>query len=397
MDWLKDSAIGPWVARRVLGKCTNVQSVADHDAYNYDDDTSWACLPTTNLDDAFYCKGDDMTSVPDEEKKADCFFLHPTGYFGREYNEPLHFEAGAEFTKMHTTTIAQPFSESCRVYAPYFRQQALAALYEKNTEIYEQSASVAFAGVLAAWKNFLKRRGDSNRPIVLVSHSQGSFLMVRLLQDHVDVDDEVAKKVVAVYALGGLTQRSLFDNTAEKKEDVFKNFHICRGPEDLHCLISFNIVQGNFANKLMNHIYVSGGLKHRSGWSRGRISDVVQVNPLTWTDTKGLIKAGEDGADEYLGCLSVQFNHPRTQKNMTSTVPMNWKLTTKKTMPPAGGAPLTAQVKGNVVSLGAFPFDALLPGVKTENDLHVHETQIFFYNIKANVNKRVKAYLAQQD
>ena len=68
-----------------------------------------------------------------------------------------------------------------------------------------------------------------------------------------------------------------------------------------------------------------------------------------------------------------------------------------QTMPPAGGAPLTAQVKGNVVSLGAFPFDALLPGVKTENDLHVHETQIFFYNIKANVNKRVKAYLAQQD
>ena len=65
---------------------------------------------------------------------------------------------------------------------------------------------IAYADISAAFDDFLRRRGDDQRPILLASHSQGTALMERLLLERfatkTDEGARLRELLVAAYLVG---------------------------------------------------------------------------------------------------------------------------------------------------------------------------------------------------
>ena len=86
---------------------------------NYQNESDWAALPEK---DGFHNLSPD-TKPSIETKKYDVFYIHPTGYFLKHWNEPLDDDSiSYERTDSHLASQASAFAETCNIYAPYYRQ-----------------------------------------------------------------------------------------------------------------------------------------------------------------------------------------------------------------------------------------------------------------------------------
>jgi hypothetical protein len=87
------------------------------------------------------------------------------------------------------------------MFAPVYRSVTLAGLAPSVTanEIGPPFA-IAYADVLAAWRNFLASRSN-DRPFVLIGHSQGSIHLLKLLQDEIE-GRPIARRLVSALLLG---------------------------------------------------------------------------------------------------------------------------------------------------------------------------------------------------
>ena len=78
-----------------------------------------------------------------------------------------------------------------------------------NNTNYQQAQNIAYLDVSTAFQYYLKY---SNRPFILVSHSQGTFRAIQLLIDHIDPYPDIRKRFLAGYLLGGMVPVSIFRN-----------------------------------------------------------------------------------------------------------------------------------------------------------------------------------------
>jgi hypothetical protein len=128
----------------------------------------------------------------------DCFYVYPTVSGQPGGNANLQIEASETFV---ARAQASRFSSVCRVYAPMYRQLTLAAISGKSQGS-PPSVALAYAGVLAAWKDYLAHDNDG-RGVVVIGHSQGAGMLIRLLQQQVDGVPSVRRRLVSAVILGG--------------------------------------------------------------------------------------------------------------------------------------------------------------------------------------------------
>ncbi len=161
-----------------------------------------------------------------ESARADVFFVHPTTFLGKPKNA---FKWNADCNdhelnaKTQLTTIlnqATIFNGSCRIYAPYYRQAHVYAFYTNNKRDGEQALELAYQDVKAAFDHYLKHF-NQGRPIVIASHSQGSYHCMRLLKDYFD-NTELRKQLVAAYLAGRAISPETFENIrpTERPDDI---------------------------------------------------------------------------------------------------------------------------------------------------------------------------------
>jgi len=97
---------------------------------NYLETKSWAAIPGK---DGFQNLSPDTPPALDE-KEADVFFIHPTGYFEKQWNGSIDDTSAAyERTGSHLATQASAFSETCNVYAPYYRQATYYSFFDAES------------------------------------------------------------------------------------------------------------------------------------------------------------------------------------------------------------------------------------------------------------------------
>ncbi len=65
-----------------------------------------------------------------------------------------------------------------------------------------ESLEIAYADVRRAWLDYNRRR-KGNRGVVLIGHSQGTFMLQQLLAEEIDANPSARRRLVAAILLGG--------------------------------------------------------------------------------------------------------------------------------------------------------------------------------------------------
>ena len=176
-------------------------------APDYSKDETWLCLPgrsdicsrplgTAALNANGY--GSVGQVVPAQNPPADCFYIYPTISLDPGLNSDL--VAGAEEQAAAMSQFAR-FGTVCRTFAPIYRQVTLRSIpLAFSGQNMQANFDIAYADVLAAWRDFLARR-NRNLPFVIIGHSQGSIHGVRLIQQEIE-GKPVAGRMLSAILLG---------------------------------------------------------------------------------------------------------------------------------------------------------------------------------------------------
>lgn len=220
--------------------------------------SAWAALPMVR-DAADSIPLNSGLSNSQATAEADVFFVYPTIYTGKpkeKYPWNADVNDPALNRDIQTSTIlnqASIFNGSCRVYAPYYRQAHLYAFYTDNPEDSKRALELAYQDVKAAFEYYLKFYHDG-RPIVIASHSQGSYHTQRLLQDYFD-GKPLQEKLVVAYLVGRAIPRKSFQHIAASE-----------APGATGVWASWNTFSRGYTPKSWDTYY----------------RDALSVNPLLW-------------------------------------------------------------------------------------------------------------------
>jgi len=165
---------------------------------------------------------------PAADPKIDCFYVYPTVSNQSTPNANLQIDP-AEIG----VAIAQAsrFSQVCHVYAPMYRQVTVFGLVQPR----QANRVIPYADVVRAWDDYLARYNDG-RGVVLIGHSQGSFILKQLIAQHIDDDAAVRSRLVSAILLGG-------NVTVKDGSDVggdFQHVPACHSDHDLGCVIAYS-------------------------------------------------------------------------------------------------------------------------------------------------------------
>jgi hypothetical protein len=207
--------------------------------------TLWLCKPGMADNpcegglDATVVGGPDSGSVEPfttaTDPVADCFYVYPT------VSEAPGTSAPLEVTEAEVRTVraqAARFTESCRLFAPIYRQITRAGL-SRGGLADAGARDLAYDDVLSAFNDYLNTE-NRGRPVVLIGHSQGTIMLTRLLQEQVDGDPALRGRVLSALLIGGVVQ-TLPD---EPDGGTFANLPACRSAQESGCVVAYSTYAG---------------------------------------------------------------------------------------------------------------------------------------------------------
>jgi len=176
------------------------------------------------------------TPKPDpNRKKTDCFYVYPTVSDDKSSNSDLSIDPEELSIALYQ---AARYSLDCRVFAPMYRQVTLQALFSPGS-ITPEAAQIAYGDVLAAWKSYL-RNYNNGRGVVLIGHSQGTFVLRELIHQAIDPKKKVRSKVVSAILLGGNVTVASGRNVGGD----FKHIPGCTKNTQFGCVMAFSTFDG---------------------------------------------------------------------------------------------------------------------------------------------------------
>lgn len=173
-------------------------------APNYSSKRNWAALPTKKdkADKVPHIVGPDLRNRQDSAK-VDVFFVHNTTFWLTPfYTRAVLWDPISNTLTNHMTIKQQAsvFNESCKIYAPRYRQASLITFSAKDGTT-KRPFEFAYEDVKNAFEYYLKNY-NKGRPFILAGHSQGSFLMQKIIKEYIETNPELHKKLVAAYIVG---------------------------------------------------------------------------------------------------------------------------------------------------------------------------------------------------
>lgn len=178
-----------------IGSSATAQSGVAFTPQTYADEGRWLCLPT-RLD---ACSADPRIAELSADGKrtplawpaaadgdTDCFYVYPTVNRSPVPSNPDPYAGNqAPIRKVAAEQIAS-LRRTCRIYAPLYRQATIGA-YALPEDVRQRFIGVAAGDVLAAFDRYIAEYNNGRR-IVLVGHSQGAEMLIRLIQARFDGD-----------------------------------------------------------------------------------------------------------------------------------------------------------------------------------------------------------------
>jgi hypothetical protein len=211
-----------------------------------------------------------------KRRPVDCFYVYPTVSDQQTRTASLHVDPEERSIALYQ---AARYSSLCRVYAPMYRQVTLAALFSQTATTADRNRG--YRDVRAAWREYLKRY-NHGRGVILIGHSQGTFVLRRLIAREIDGKPAARKRLISALLLGGNVM------TGE-----FRHVPACRSASQLGCVIAFSTFnEPPPANALFGGDKVLCTNPAALGGGSGRIDTVVPSAPFAPSSTLGKVTPG---------------------------------------------------------------------------------------------------------
>ncbi|HEY8688667.1 MAG TPA: DUF3089 domain-containing protein [Chitinophagaceae bacterium] len=272
-----------------------------------------------------------------QDSLVDVFFIHPTTYTNLSmpmgWNADINNEALNKKTDNSTILYqASVFNEHCRIFAPRYRQANLKAFYVTDKSLADKAFDLAYQDVKAAFEYYLKYY-NNGRPIIIASHSQGTLHAARLLKEFFE-KKSLLKKLVCAYIIG----LPVFQN-------YFMELRSCSDSASTGCFVSWRTFETGY---MAPFVAIE--------------KEVAYVtNPLTWASSEELAPA--------------RLNKGGILKNFNKVVP----------------GVVSAQVHGNILWTSKPKFLGII--FLTTKNYHIADYNLFYLNIRENVNTRIQSFL----
>lgn len=308
-------------------------------APDYRSDEVWAALPSIN---------DPSDQMPQGVSKTETgvavFFVHPTSYFGKTWNQPLdHTDANWVVDERILRHQASVFNGCCDIYAPRYRQATFFSFMDQSGDG-EKALALAYEDVVRAFKDFL-RRLEADQPFVIAGHSQGTRHATQLVREHV-TGTELQDRLVAAYLVGfSVTYPQLAELPA------------CDSASETGCAVGWNVMDGD-----------SGGAFGGEG--------VICTNPLTWRDRGSYAKH-----ELNMGAIGFETYGQALEGENVSAMNVEQGVADAKCIDDGQLA---------VMDLRSESFPQRMMGAS----MHVYDYSLFHMNVRENVATRIAAYLA---
>lgn len=170
---------------------------------------SWLCSPAADSDpcdlpgDTTDLNSGVVTPAPprprEEDKPVDCFYLYPTVTNDVALNAPSY--PTPEVQSIASFQAAR-FGTACRVFAPVYRQTTLVGLPVALVGGAQASIDLAYSDVRRAWDEYMATE-NHGRGVVLIGHSQGTFMLRKLMRETFDRDSRLREQLVGAFLMGG--------------------------------------------------------------------------------------------------------------------------------------------------------------------------------------------------
>ena len=298
---------------------------------SYDDENNWAALPWKKD----YADSLPIPTLVDRQAEAsvDVFYIHPTTFknsqaWNADVNDSLLNQKTESRPIMHQASI---FNGSCRVFAPRYRQATFYSFFAMD-ENAAKALRLAYSDVKNAFEHYMENYNEG-RPIVLATHSQGSFHGKKLMAEYFD-SSYLQEKLVVAYLVG----MPVFE---KDYESIFP----CKTPEENGCYVSWATFKKGHYPKFYEQ-YLKGA---------------VCVNPLNWTADKKYY-----GGEHHKGLVGLKFDE----------IVM---------------CEMGASVQDDILWVDQPD----VPGIpsKLVKNWHIGDFNLFYLNVRENVKRRVEAYL----
>lgn len=307
---------------------------------DYADAAAWTALP--ERDDAADVAPVGILAIDQTRAPVDVFYVHPTTYLGSAWNGPIGDPAlNAQTDELATLIQASAFNGCCAIYGPRYRQANGDAFVRPGADG-ASAIDVAYGDVRAAFRFFLER-SSRGRPFLLASHSQGSVLAARLLEQEI-AGTELTSRLVAAYLIGGPVHAAPSPVPA------------CDRPDATGCLVAWNARGPRFPGSVFD-FQLAG--------------DRLCVNPLTWRRDEA-----PAGAERNEGAVFLHAGDGTVLPRFAD-----------------------AQCRGGVLivsKIGHPPRDFMsrvLDFVIGPENYHPIEYQLYYMNLRRNAEDRVGAWL----
>jgi len=358
---------------------------------DYSDPKTWLCRPGGK--DA--CAIDHTTTIvaaggkltretwaADPKAPIDCFYVYPTVSTDQTPNRDMNADPA------ETNVIRQQFARfasTCQPYAPMYRQVTLVGLRRMLAPgaAVTLDQGLQYDDVKDAF-NYYLQHDNKGRGFVLVAHSQGSFILNRMIREEID-GKPIQSRMLSAILLGTTI-------AVPKGKDVggsFQHVPLCRSASQINCVITFASFRSTVpppANTLF-----------------GKVPDAAMVaactNPAALAGGSGELRAYLD----------------RTGRTITSNVPPKpWVTPEQPIDTPFVSTPglLTAKCSSNdnassylEITVNGNPSDPRAdditgdigrPGAPLANwGLHLIDVNLVMGNLVYIIGQQTKAYMAK--
>ena len=208
---------------------------------DYSDPKTWLCRPggkdACAVDETATIVAADGTLTretwsADPRAPIDCFYVYPT--VSTDPTPTSDMTADPAELNVIKQQFAR-FASKCLPYAPMYRQVTLAGLRRMLAPgaAVTLDQGIQYDDVKNAWNSYLQH-DNKGRGVVLVAHSQGSFILNRLIREEID-GKPIQSRMVSAILLGTTI-------AVPKGKDVggsFQHVSLCRSASQIGCVITF--------------------------------------------------------------------------------------------------------------------------------------------------------------